>query len=69
MGDGLLTASKHSNYTSIMLYLYHEIDVDYLVTDEGYESLSLAAFASLEVRLLGHDGPILLSIVPQALLL
>jgi hypothetical protein len=52
-----------------MLYLYHEIDVDYLVTDEGYESLSLAAFASLEVRSLGHDGPILLSIVPQALLL
>jgi hypothetical protein len=34
MGDGLLAMSKHSNYTSIMLYLYHEMDVNYLVADE-----------------------------------
>jgi hypothetical protein len=34
MGDGLFTASKHSNSTFIMLYLCHEIDVDYLVADE-----------------------------------
>jgi hypothetical protein len=34
MGDGLLTASKHSNYTFTMLYLYHEMDVNYLIADE-----------------------------------
>jgi hypothetical protein len=34
MGDGLLTASKRSNYTFIILYLYHEVDVDYLVANE-----------------------------------
>jgi hypothetical protein len=32
MGDGLLTASKHSNYTFTMLY--HEMDVNYLIADE-----------------------------------
>jgi hypothetical protein len=26
--------SKHSNSTFIMLYLIHEMDVDYLVVDE-----------------------------------
>jgi hypothetical protein len=34
MGDGLLATSKHSNSTFIMLYLYHEMDVYYLVVDE-----------------------------------
>jgi hypothetical protein len=34
MGDGLLTAPKCSNSTFIMLYLYHEMDIDYLVVDE-----------------------------------
>jgi hypothetical protein len=34
MGDGLLTASKHSNITFIMLYLCHKMDVDYLVVEE-----------------------------------
>jgi hypothetical protein len=30
----LLGESKHSNYTFIMLYLYLEMDVNYLVVDE-----------------------------------
>jgi hypothetical protein len=34
MGDGLFTESKHGNYTFIMLYLVHEMDIDYLVVDE-----------------------------------
>jgi hypothetical protein len=34
MGDGLLAASKCSNSTFIMLYLCHEMDVDYLVANE-----------------------------------
>jgi hypothetical protein len=34
MGDGLLAVSKGSNSTFIMLYLYHEVDVDDLVVDE-----------------------------------
>jgi hypothetical protein len=34
MGDGLIAESKHSNSTFIMLYLYHEMVVDYLVVDE-----------------------------------
>jgi hypothetical protein len=34
MSDGLITVSKHSNSTFIMLYLNHEMDVDYLVVDE-----------------------------------
>jgi hypothetical protein len=34
MGDGLLAASKRSNSTFIMLYLCHEMDVDYLVANE-----------------------------------
>jgi hypothetical protein len=34
MGDGLLTASKRGNSTFIILYLCHEMDVDYLVVDE-----------------------------------
>jgi hypothetical protein len=34
MGDGLFATPKLSNYTSIMLYLVHEIDVDLLVVDE-----------------------------------
>jgi hypothetical protein len=34
MGDGLLVASKRSNSTFIILYLCHEMDVDYLVVDE-----------------------------------
>jgi hypothetical protein len=34
MGDGLFAAPKHSNSTFIMLYLVHEMDIDYLVVDE-----------------------------------
>jgi hypothetical protein len=34
MVDGLITESKHSNFTYIMLYLYHEMDVDCLVVDK-----------------------------------
>jgi hypothetical protein len=34
MGDGLIPESKCSNPTFIRLYLYHEMDVDYLVVDE-----------------------------------
>jgi hypothetical protein len=34
MGDGLFVESKRSNYTFIMLYLVHEMDIDYLVVDE-----------------------------------
>jgi hypothetical protein len=34
MGDGMLATFKHSNSTFIMLYLYHEMEVDYLVVDE-----------------------------------
>jgi hypothetical protein len=34
MGDVLLTASKRSNSTFVMLDLYHEMDVDYSVVDE-----------------------------------
>jgi hypothetical protein len=35
MGDGLFTASKCSNSTFIMLYVVHEMDIDYLVVDES----------------------------------
>jgi hypothetical protein len=34
MVDGLITESKRSNSTFIMLCLYHEVDVDYLVVGE-----------------------------------
>jgi hypothetical protein len=34
MGDGLFAAPKRSNSTFIMLYLYHEMVIDYLVVDE-----------------------------------
>jgi hypothetical protein len=34
MGYGLIALSKRSNSTFIMLYLYQEMDVDYLVVDE-----------------------------------
>jgi hypothetical protein len=34
MGDGLLAAPKRSNSSFIMLHLYHEMDVDYLVANE-----------------------------------
>jgi hypothetical protein len=34
IGDGLLAAPKRSNSSFIMLHLYHEMDVDYLVADE-----------------------------------
>jgi hypothetical protein len=34
MGDGLFATPKHSNSTFIMLYLVHEMDIDYLVVDE-----------------------------------
>jgi hypothetical protein len=34
MGDGLFAAPKRSNSTFIMLYLVHEMDIDYLVVNE-----------------------------------
>jgi hypothetical protein len=34
MGDGLFAEFKCSNSTFIMLYLYHEMDVDYLIVEE-----------------------------------
>jgi hypothetical protein len=34
MGDGLFAAPKRSNSTFIILYLYHEMDVDCLVVQE-----------------------------------
>jgi hypothetical protein len=34
IGDGLIVESKHSNSTFIILYLYHVMNVDYLVLDE-----------------------------------
>jgi hypothetical protein len=34
MGQGLIVVSKCSNSTFIMLYLCHEMDVDYLVVEE-----------------------------------
>jgi hypothetical protein len=34
IGDDLFAAPKHSNSTFIMLYLVHEMDIDYLVVDE-----------------------------------
>jgi hypothetical protein len=34
MRDGLFTAPKRSNSTFIMLYVVHEIDIDYLVVDK-----------------------------------
>jgi hypothetical protein len=37
----LLAKSKHSNSSFIMLYLYHEMDVDYLVVDEMFNILKL----------------------------
>jgi hypothetical protein len=33
MGDGSFAESKRSNSTFIMLNLYHEMDIDYLVVD------------------------------------
>jgi hypothetical protein len=35
-GRGFLTESKRSKSTFIMLYLYLEMDVDYLVVDEMF---------------------------------
>jgi hypothetical protein len=34
MGDNLFAAPKHSNSTFIMLYLVHEMDIDYLVVND-----------------------------------
>jgi hypothetical protein len=34
MGDGLFAAPKRSNSTFIMIYLVHEMDIDYLVVDK-----------------------------------
>jgi hypothetical protein len=34
MGDGLFVAPKRSNSSFIMLYLIHEMDIDYLIVDE-----------------------------------
>jgi hypothetical protein len=34
MGDTCLLQSFNSNSTFIILYLYHEMDIDYLVVDK-----------------------------------
>jgi hypothetical protein len=34
MSDVLIVVSKRSNFTFIMFYLVHEMDIDYLVVDE-----------------------------------
>jgi hypothetical protein len=34
MGDGLFATPKRSNSTFIMIYLVHEMDIDYLVVDK-----------------------------------
>jgi hypothetical protein len=34
LGGGLFTTPKHSNSTFIMLYLYPEMVIDYLVVDK-----------------------------------
>jgi hypothetical protein len=34
MGDDLFAVFKRSNSTFIMLYLVHEMDIDYLVVNE-----------------------------------
>jgi hypothetical protein len=34
MGEGLITESKCSNSTFIILYVYHEVEVNYLVVDK-----------------------------------
>jgi hypothetical protein len=34
MSDGLNALSKHNNSTFIMLYLYHKMDVNYLVVKD-----------------------------------
>jgi hypothetical protein len=34
MGDGLFTVFKRSNSSFIMLYLIHEMDIDYFVVKE-----------------------------------
>jgi hypothetical protein len=41
MGDGLFAEAKRSNSTFIMLYLVHEMDIDYLVVDEMINILKL----------------------------
>jgi hypothetical protein len=34
MGDGLFAESKRNNYTFIMLYLVHYMNIDYMIVDE-----------------------------------
>jgi hypothetical protein len=34
MSDGLFAVFKYSNSTFIMIYLVHEMDIDYMVVDE-----------------------------------
>jgi hypothetical protein len=41
MSDGLFAESKHSNSTFIMLYLYYEIVINYLVVNEMIIMLKL----------------------------
>jgi hypothetical protein len=40
-GDGLFAVFKHSNSTFIMLYLVHEMDIDYLVVKKMINILKL----------------------------
>jgi hypothetical protein len=41
MGDDLIAVSKSRNSTFIMLYLVHEMDIDYLVVDEMFNITKL----------------------------
>jgi hypothetical protein len=34
MSDGFFAALKHSNSTFIIIYLVHEMDINYMVVDE-----------------------------------
>jgi hypothetical protein len=47
MGDGLFAAPKCSNSTFIMLYLVHEMVIDYLVVDEVVNISKLFDYTSM----------------------
>jgi hypothetical protein len=47
MGDGLFTVLKRSNSTFIILNLYHEMDVDYLVVKEMVNISKLFDYTSM----------------------
>jgi hypothetical protein len=47
MGDGLLATSKCSNSSFIILYLVHEMDIDYLVVDKMINISKLFDYTSM----------------------